>query len=386
MQLCHASLMVRGLDEPDAVYGLVAEAVEVDGRRFAFFPAGRLYVHRRQPHHRRGRRVLQRDDPRARPSLAAQAARGRRAGWRRPTTGQPSSPSPKGTSNRLPPLVATYPVLSRAWYTANDFTVADLSDPRHLGRLHGWAATSPAASSSIACANELVGRRRSGRPRTEQLRDGPRRLLPRAHHRVRGVQGRRHHVPRGVHRPHLGDRVQLSRVEGWPGGAPRVRGRTARGAQGFFINTTRARSSPTRATPRGADPGAFDSSGRTRTSSTASTSARRSFFMNSDMMATGEPSEAEIALLEPFRGEIPDAVFGPAWTAPVTDGSGQDRAPLRRANELLMEAGWRLGRDGPRQRPRRAALGGVPLPAAGLSSASSCPTRTAFASSGSTRS
>jgi microcin C transport system substrate-binding protein len=38
MELCFDTLMVRAYDEPDAVYGLVAESVEVseDGNRFIF--------------------------------------------------------------------------------------------------------------------------------------------------------------------------------------------------------------------------------------------------------------------------------------------------------------------------------------------------------------
>ncbi|MEM8551324.1 MAG: ABC transporter substrate-binding protein, partial [Pseudomonadota bacterium] len=41
----------------------------------------------------------------------------------------------------------------------------------------------------------------------------------------------------------------------------------------------------------------------------------------------------------------PEEVFGEAWTPVVTDGSGRDRAPLRRAVELLRAAGWER-RDG----------------------------------------
>ncbi len=53
-----------------------------------------------------------------------------------------------------------------------------------------------------------------------------------------------------------------------------------------------------------------------------------SYFQNSDMAATGVPSPDELALLEPFRGKVPDAVFGEAVMPPKSDGSGQDRALL----------------------------------------------------------
>jgi microcin C transport system substrate-binding protein len=63
-------------------------------------------------------------------------------------------------------------------------------------------------------------------------------------------------------------------------------------------------------------------------------------FQNSDMMAKGPPSPEELKLLEPFRGEVPDEVFGEPFVPPVSDGSGQDRAVLRRAGQLLQEAGF----------------------------------------------
>ena len=64
-----------------------------------------------------------------------------------------------------------------------------------------------------------------------------------------------------------------------------------------------------------------------------------SVFQNSPLMAQGRPDAAELALLEPFRGKLPDEVFGEPYVPPVTDGSGQDRRWLRRAVQLLEEAG-----------------------------------------------
>lgn len=69
-------------------------------------------------------------------------------------------------------------------------------------------------------------------------------------------------------------------------------------------------------------------------------------FMSSDLMATGEPSAAERALLDPLRDQVPEAVFGEAPLMVETDGSGADRTVLREAANLLREAGWE--RDGTR--------------------------------------
>lgn len=67
-----------------------------------------------------------------------------------------------------------------------------------------------------------------------------------------------------------------------------------------------------------------------------------SMFNNSDFAAQGLPSAAELALLEPFRAELPQRVFGPAFVAPRTDDArGGLRRNLLRARELLEQAGWK---------------------------------------------
>jgi microcin C transport system substrate-binding protein len=76
-----------------------------------------------------------------------------------------------------------------------------------------------------------------------------------------------------------------------------------------------------------------------------------SVFQNSDMMAVGKPAGDEAALLEPFRGQVPDGVFGEPFVPPVSDGSGQDRNLLRRATSLLQEAGY-LIKGGKRISPK----------------------------------
>jgi microcin C transport system substrate-binding protein len=69
-----------------------------------------------------------------------------------------------------------------------------------------------------------------------------------------------------------------------------------------------------------------------------------SFFENTPLKAEGKPSPEEVALLEPFRATLPAEVFNEPFTPPVADGTGQDRNLLRRAGQLLQEAGCK--RDG----------------------------------------
>ncbi len=67
-----------------------------------------------------------------------------------------------------------------------------------------------------------------------------------------------------------------------------------------------------------------------------------SYFSNSDLAATGLPGPGELKLLDPFRKELPAAVFDRPFTLPVTDGRGDDLAELKRALALLERAGWRV--------------------------------------------
>jgi microcin C transport system substrate-binding protein len=74
-------------------------------------------------------------------------------------------------------------------------------------------------------------------------------------------------------------------------------------------------------------------------------SRNTSFFQSTDFMATGLPSEGESKLLEPYKDQLPPALFDKPFVLPQTDGSGYPRANLLKAQTLLEEAGWVL-RDG----------------------------------------
>ncbi|WDD91105.1 extracellular solute-binding protein [Burkholderia sp. FERM BP-3421] len=70
-----------------------------------------------------------------------------------------------------------------------------------------------------------------------------------------------------------------------------------------------------------------------------------SFWDASPFKATGVPSDKELALLDPFRAELPPEVFGPMVQQPSTLPPGSLRANLRQARDLLEQAGWHY-RDG----------------------------------------
>lgn len=116
------------------------------------------------------------------------------------------------------------------------------------------------------------------------------------------------------------------------------------GTQGWFINTRRPQFRDPRV--REAIALAFDFEWTNKNLMYSLYKRTNSYFENSPLMATGKPSPEELALLDPLRGKVPDEVFGEPYSAPVSDGTGQDRAVLRRAVQLLAEAGAKKGADG----------------------------------------
>lgn len=75
-----------------------------------------------------------------------------------------------------------------------------------------------------------------------------------------------------------------------------------------------------------------------------------SFWENSELAATGLPSAAELALLEPLADKLPPGVLDQEPVmAPVSGTRQLDRGNLRRASALLDEAGWAVGSDGIRR-------------------------------------
>ena len=110
------------------------------------------------------------------------------------------------------------------------------------------------------------------------------------------------------------------------------------GMQGFFFNTRLAKFADPRV--RQALAYAFDFEWTNTNLFHGAYTRTASYFSNSELASSGLPDAAELALLEPFRGQVPPEVFGETYAPPVTDGSGNARRNLRTALKLLGEAGW----------------------------------------------
>ncbi len=128
---------------------------------------------------------------------------------------------------------------------------------------------------------------------------------------------------------------------------------TPSGAQGWFINTRREKFQDPRLREALID--AFDFEWTNKALMYGSYKRTHSVFQNSDLMAAGKPDAAELALLEPYRGKVPDEVFGEPFLPPVSDGSGNDRSLLRKASQLLLDAGFAV-KNGKRVTPKGESI------------------------------
>jgi microcin C transport system substrate-binding protein len=116
------------------------------------------------------------------------------------------------------------------------------------------------------------------------------------------------------------------------------------GMQGFLYNTRRPIFQDVAV--RQALAYAFDFDWENKQFAFGSYKRTRSYFENSELAATGLPSTKELALLEPLKDKVPANVFTTAYNPPSTDGSGNNRANLKAASEILDAAGYKLGKDG----------------------------------------
>jgi len=336
MTLTFDSLMVRALDEPDAIYGLVARAVTVS-------PDGLTYTFALRPQARfhDGSRLTARDAAfslkllrdKGHPEIsevirAMQDARAE-GDDRLVVTFEP------GHARDLPLFVAQLPIFSAAYYGARDFEASTLEAPLgsgpyrvgtvDVGRSIGLERVPDYWAADLAVN---VGQNNFDTIRYEYFRD---RTVAFEAFKSGAFTFREEFTARvwatGYDFPARAEgRVTLETV---PDARPS-------GTQGWWINTRRDAFRDPRV--REAIGLCFDFEWSNRNLMYGAYTRTASFFENSDLKATGKPSAAELALLEPLK-DLPPEVFGEAWTPPVSDGSGQDRALLKRADALLREAG-----------------------------------------------
>lgn len=112
------------------------------------------------------------------------------------------------------------------------------------------------------------------------------------------------------------------------------------GYQAFFFNTRREIFKDVRV--REAIAQMFDFEWMNRSIFFNAYRRNSTFFPNTELASSGSPSTEELALLAPYRENLPGELFNKAFTPPVTDGKGTLRAQQRQALKLLKEAGWQI--------------------------------------------
>ena len=332
------SLMSRATDEPDAVYGLIAERAEAapDGKAVTFYlrPEAKFadgspvtaddvvfsfdtLKEKGHPNYALSLRDVEKAE-----ALDAHTVRYTFKG---------------GLTRDLPLIVAELPVLSKAHYTEHPFEQTSLDRPLGSG---------PYAIADFKPGTYVTYKRRPGywakdlpvnrgRFNFDELRY--------EYYRDRNLE------LEGLLSGTFDLREEFTSLD-WATryNIPAVKeGRIIRlvlpderpsGAQGFFVNTRRDKFKDPRV--REALDLAFDFEWSNKNLFFGHYTRTTSFFDNSDMKASGPPGPEELKLLEPYRDKLPPEVFGEPYSPPVTDATGRNRDNLHRAKLLLEEAGY----------------------------------------------
>jgi microcin C transport system substrate-binding protein len=340
MAYTFASLMVPSSDETDALYGLAAKSVRITDKgltyRFALREEAKFHDGTRQTAHdvvwslttlkEKGHPVI---TQLLRDFVGAEAIDDHTLVVRF---------APK-RGRDVPLFVASLPIFSKAYYAKNEFDQSTLtpplgSGPYKVGRLEvghfiefdrvkdWWGQDLPVSK----------GRNNFDTIRYEYYRDRDVAFV--------GFTGRSYLFREEFTASVWATKYDFPAIKDGRVKVDTIPDDTPSGAQGWFMNMRRNKFNDRRV--REALINAFDFEWLSKNIMHSAYKRTHSVFQNSPMMASGKPDAAELALLEPFRGKVPDEVFAEPYVPPVTDGSGRDRRSLGVAMGLLSEAGIEL--------------------------------------------
>ena len=353
MDLTFVSLMVRAGDEPDAVYGLAAKSVQISADkltyRFTMRPDARFHDGSKLTAHDAAFSLTALKE-KGHPLIVVQLRDLVKA--EAPDDATLIVAFAAKRARDVPLYVAGLPIFSKAYYAKQPFEESTLevplgAGPYKVGKYEvnrfiefervkdWWAADLPVCRGSY---NFDVVRYEFYRDRDVAFE---------------GFTGKNY-----LYREEFTARIWATRYDFPATKDGRVKletvpDQTPSGGQGWFINTRRDKFKEPRL--REALIYAFDFEWTNKTVMYGAYARTVSPFQNSDMVASGPPSPEELKLLEPFRGQVPDEVFGEPFVPPVSDGSGQDRALLRKAQQLLNDGGLPI-KNGKRLLPNGDAL------------------------------
>lgn len=339
IELCFDSLMTQAIDEPDAVYGLLAESVAIsdDRNTFEFRLRSQARWHDGTPLTAEDaafsfRTFKEKGHPGLllplRPLVEAVAVD--RQTLRLVFNGEQSAQTIL--------TIVSMPIVSQAFYTANDFEAATMTPPLGSGP-YRIGRVSPGSSLTYERVADYWGKDlpvNVGRYNFDRIRldfYGNRQAAFEAF--KKGDTTFRQEFTSRVwateyNFPAIAQKKAIKREfpgEKWPQ------------MQALAINQRRPQFRDVRV--RRAIACCFDFEWSNRSLFYGLYQRSQSNFQNSDFAAVGPPGPGELALLEPFRAELPPETFGEPVMQPVSDGSGRDRKLLGQAAKLLGDAGWK---------------------------------------------
>ena len=340
MELCYDTLMASALDEPDSVYGLVAETVTVSADRNSFTfklrPEARFHddspltahdvVFSVQTMQKKGhpellllltemKEIVAEDDHTLRLTFTG-----------------------KHSDRAILDVAASMPILSRTWYATRDFDASTLEPPLGSGAyrvgsisagqgieyervVDDWAKDLPVRRGLNHFDRIKIDFYRDRQPQFEAFKKGD--IFWRMEHTAK-TWATEYNFPaiqqkRVLKREFSGEK--RPQLQAWAVNQRREHFRDARVREAISL--------------------CFDFQWTQKNLFYGMYEQSQSLFEQSDFRATGKPSPEELALMEPFRDRLPESIFGEALIQAPSDGSGRDRKNLRRAVELLTGAGFK---------------------------------------------
>ena len=242
----------------------------------------------------------------------------------------------EGDNRELPVIVGQLPVLSKAYWAGRDFTKTTLQAPLGSGPYRvesmepGRSITYRRVSDYWGAALPVnVGRYNFDVIRYDYYRDDTVAL--------EAFKGGAYDLRQEASSKNWARAYDIPAVRDGRIKKEQIPNEVPTGMQGFVFNTRRTIFRDGRV--RQALAAAFDFEWSNAHLFYGAYARTRSYFSNSELASRGLPSEAELAVLAPFRGRVPDEVFTREYQPPSTSPDGL-RPNLVRALELLKEAGW----------------------------------------------
>lgn len=345
--LLFESLMTRSLDEPQSYYPQIAQSVEYDqsAERISFTLNPKARWHDGTPitvedvifsHHI----LTTKGDPGFKLQYAA-VEKVEKTGTRQVTF------TFNDPENRdIPFLIANMPILPKAYFEGKDFAKASLVPPLGSGP---YKVGKVVAGRSITFERVKdywgeklpthIGQNNFDRIRYDVYRD--------ATVAIEAFKSREYDLHEEYVARNWATAYNTPAVERGDMVKYTARHKIPRGMQAFIFNIRRDKFKDRRV--REAIAATMDFEWMNRTLFFDAYERNTSFFQNTRFAAVQLPDERELKLLEPYRDILPPNVFTHIYMPPVSDGMGQNREELLKAQALLNDAGWHINKDGWRE-------------------------------------